>query len=354
MDILVLIIHFRKISQWSKDVIKINAKRKTYVENPLASYKLIKRFVKDLEFFTKTYPDLKRRSSIDDSVVLPNEFDLIGAIKGLVRLQKVYNLSSSNLTKGIIDGIDTGIKLSSDEIFIIGEKLSELEGENFLAKEFLQLALSLPINGKYSDISKERVIETLFIFYLKNNQINEAKQTANNLDHQAHKNLIRKHWKSYYSARLAVNPHEEAFKRNGIHSCEKEQLLFRKVCRGDVRKSPKEESTLTCRFHATNAFTKLAPFKVQVANVNPEVLLFIDVVSDNEISTIEELFVKSNSFPARVVDYANEGGKVDNNARVADLFWFSDEYHPVFRRLTQRTEVNIFVIIFKCTRAISN
>lgn len=320
------------------DILKINFNRKTYVENPLASYKLIKRHVKDLEYFMQKYPYLKQRLIPD--TILPNENDLIGAIKGLVRLQKVFNLTASDLSEGIVDGIDTHVTLSTQDIILIGEKLTELGGETYFAEEFLKLALARTVNKKYLDNTRNEIIESIFKFYLNNNEYTKATKVIDDLNVEERQNMVQKNWDSFYRARSIEKPHEESFELNGLHSSEKEQLFLRKVCRGEIRKSPKEESKLTCRFHSTNAFTKLAPFKVQVANIDPEVLLFIDILSQKEILIIENLFKKSETSAATII---NSGTVyVDNSYRVADLFWYQNNQHHVFKALTQRLEVIFF------------
>lgn len=327
------------MSQWKKDVLL--TKRKSYTENPIASFKLIKRSVLDIDFYIKAYPGLLEKITNSKFVFdRPHQNDLMGAIKGLVRLQKAYNLTAIDLYNGIVDGINTGVTLTVHDIFTIGQKLSEMKGENYYAEEFLQLTLDQLYLTNETDVSYIDVIESMFIFHLKNNDFVKAEGIIKNLKHEEIIYLTKKHWKIYFNVKTLNNPRDETFDRNGLYSKDKEQILLRKVCRGEVKKSPKEESSLTCRYHSTNAFTKLAPFKVQVANENPEILLFINVLVENEILIIEKLFKKSETSPALVINYTDASSSYNLEFRVADLVWFDANYHTIFDKLTQRLEVS--------------
>lgn len=318
------------------------------IKNPLISYKLIKRSVMDLKFYEEYFPGLKEKSDLADSIEYPDDNDLKGAIRGLVRLQKVYNLTALDLSEGVFNGVKTGIKLSNHDVFIIGKLLSELKEDNYFAKEFLDLALIQSTDEKRHEVTKKEIVETIFIFHLKNNEYFKANEALNVLDQQERTDLIQRHWISYYEAKIFENPRDDTFERNGLYSKEKEQMLLHKVCRGEVKKSPKEESKLTCRYHSTNAFTKLAPFKVQVANIRPDVLLFINAVSQNEISIVRKIFHDVQTYPSKV--NSNDGsGSVNSDAQVSEMQWFYDTYNDIFKRLTQRTEVRaiFFFKLFK-------
>lgn len=310
-----------------------------YIENPLNAFKIIKRHVLDMEQFKKEYPELIEMSGIDKLIRFPSEVDLIGSIKGLVRLQRVYNLTTEDLSNGIINKLNTGIKLSTRDLYIIGNRLSAVQGEEYFAVEYLQLALRKSTNEKIPDFPLFQIYETLFTFFLKKNNFNRANEIIDRLNREEREIMIQKHWILYDRVKLHVNPYAETFKRNGLYSHEKETILFRKVCRGEIRKSPKEESNLTCRFHSTNSFTKLARFKVQIMNVNPEILLFIDVVSEKEIEIMDDLFMDSETTTASVISYnKNETSVINNDNRVADLVWFADKDHWIFPKLTTRLE----------------
>lgn len=305
----------------------------------------------DFKFYEGFFPDLKEQSDLGDSLEFPDENDLTGAIKGLVRLQKVYNLTALDLSEGVINGVKTGIKLSKHDVFIIGKLLSELKEDYYFAKEFLDLALFQSADKKNNEVTKKEIIETIFSFHLRNNEFFKANEALNVLDQQERTNLIQKYWNSFYEAKLFENPRDETFEPNGFYSKEKEQMLLRKVCRGEVKKSSKEESKLICKYHFTNAFTKLAPFKVQVANIKPDVLLFINAVSHNEIAIVKNLFLEAQTYPSQV-NSKDGAGQVNNDIQVSDMQWFYDTYNDVFNRLTQRTEVRarFFFNLNKCNQ----
>lgn len=76
----------------------------------------------------------------------PDQSELQGAIKGLARLQKVYNLATSDLADGIIGGLNYGSDLRWRECYEIGVQLFDL-GEYQRSLEWLQVAFILLRNS---------------------------------------------------------------------------------------------------------------------------------------------------------------------------------------------------------------
>ena len=50
----------------------------------------------------------------------PSETDLVEAVKGILRIQHIYNLKSKDLAKGLMGGTDAGIILTAEECIQIG------------------------------------------------------------------------------------------------------------------------------------------------------------------------------------------------------------------------------------------
>nr|XP_036228686.1 prolyl 4-hydroxylase subunit alpha-2 [Bactrocera oleae] len=129
-----------------------------YLGNPLNAYKLIKRTVVDWTVitenigFNKGLKALKENlNALTADISFPDISDLRAAAKGLGRLQIMYNLSTTDLADGIINGVNYGSELSVDECFEIGSSLFEVK-EYPLAKEWLQLVLKLLNIGEDASI----------------------------------------------------------------------------------------------------------------------------------------------------------------------------------------------------------
>ena len=50
----------------------------------------------------------------------PSETDLVEAVKGILRIQHIYNLKSKDIAKGLMGGTDAGIILTAEECIQIG------------------------------------------------------------------------------------------------------------------------------------------------------------------------------------------------------------------------------------------
>ncbi|CAB3248041.1 unnamed protein product [Arctia plantaginis] len=65
---------------------------------------------------------------------------------------------------------------------------------------------------------------------------------------------------------------------------------YQAMCRGDIGVPVQISSRLTCRYLTENhPFLKIAPFKIETVYINPDVIIFHDVLSDGEINSMKEL-----------------------------------------------------------------
>ena len=69
-----------------------------------------------------------------------------------------------------------------------------------------------------------------------------------------------------------------------------ERRLYELLCRGDIKPSPAQLAPLRCRYINNNsAFLKIAPLKIEEANLNPYIVVFHDIMYDSEIELIKKL-----------------------------------------------------------------
>jgi hypothetical protein len=93
------------------------------------------------------------------------ESDLIGSITGLLRLQKMYNLSTTELSKGIINGVQYRDELSMEDCFQISVVL--IENKEFeMARQWLYEAYYKP-ESKFTnfEVNTIDVLENLAIVF---------------------------------------------------------------------------------------------------------------------------------------------------------------------------------------------
>ena len=76
--------------------------------------------------------------------------------------------------------------------------------------------------------------------------------------------------------------------------------IYARVCSGKIKQNATVLSTLYCYYKSTGPTTIIAPFKVQVSNLDPLVELFYEVLTESNIE-----YLKTNSYP-RVRKISNE------------------------------------------------
>jgi prolyl 4-hydroxylase len=69
-----------------------------------------------------------------------------------------------------------------------------------------------------------------------------------------------------------------------------ERTLYEMMCRGDIERPPKQLANLKCRY-VTNksAFLKIGPLKLEEANHKPYIVIYHDVMFDNEIELLQNM-----------------------------------------------------------------
>ncbi|EDW53523.1 GM12884 [Drosophila sechellia] len=140
----------RQEHEWATSQLKLD----DYLGHPLHAFRLIKRLVQDWDalIFEPILANNAREEFrafvevLSRDLGYPDQSELQGAIKGLARLQKVYNLATSDLADGIIGGFTYGSDLQWRECYEIGVQLFDL-GEYQRSLEWLQVAFILLQNS---------------------------------------------------------------------------------------------------------------------------------------------------------------------------------------------------------------
>lgn len=260
---------------WSNEVAKIRADVNEYIGNPLNVFKLIKRNAIDLHLYAEKFHQLK--IIVNKSVIsLPTKDDLVKAAKELARLQKFYKLKTHDFAYGVINGLVTDSKLTPQDLLTISNILRE-SGGSFESK----------LAGEYYEL------------------LNDAS----------------------YMSRDDI--FDESFEKTGKFSPKKDDILMQQACRGEISMSAAEKSRLYCYYHSTNLFTKLAPFKAEVVNIEPLVLIFIDIISEKEIEEIMKIYSASET-----TEDATIGTRISAKDQI------KEENHEILKKITQRSDVS--------------
>lgn len=303
-----------------------------YVENPLNAFLLIKRLTYDVSMIEENLKEISNKFKLKVEKYKLSNDELSGAVEGLYRLQSVYDLKSKDFAKGIIFGKKYREELNVDDLLAIGIEMTKLDDHGF-AKEYLELAKNR--NILYGDFAKMVMLDKIFKIYNSSGMLNEAVEVLNEI---LELDPSKKHYEEQrLSLELKSLFDENAKESNkdllGTHfTAVKEKLIINKACRGELKKSIEETSQLHCRYLRTTYFTTIAPFKIIEANLNPWVVIFVDIMSEEEIETVK--LISKDRF-ARAQIMVNDTTKV-SNIRVAKINWHFDDEHKIFKTLTDR------------------
>jgi prolyl 4-hydroxylase len=291
-----------KVEKWKSESDKAEENVIEYIGNPLNAFLMIKRMSLD-------YKQIQDLLKIEPGSISTDEFDLLGAVEGLLRLQPFYKQKSLDFA------------------------------QEYFAAEYLSLAWGMSYRSSSDDDLKTALIREIVKLVNETEhyeqQVLELYQNDDSLEDMRDELLKElKHFKSSLET-----PYVDSFTKLGYYLHENEMIYIGQVCRGEVVKSPREQAGLRCKFVSNSPFSMIAPFKVEEANLDPYIVVFIDVLSDSEIEVMKNI-TKPNIYRAEVATNDSAQFKSSNQIRVAQLAWFNDEDHEIVARISRRVEVS--------------
>lgn len=310
-----------------------------YITNPLNAFLMIKRATVDVQLIRNRFPEQSKDLFRDIEKLLPDNEDLISAVEGLLRLQKIYKLKSVGFANGFVGEKKTRAKLKAHDLFVIGKQAYAMPGEEFFAHDYLNMACQRIKQDE--DAVEQEALEMITKSYNATEDYRKAFEYVKILIRKYPLVLEYKEWKERFiegfvqfgSGKLVNvnNPFDESFRPNGKYSQHKENVLYGRACRGELRKSLKELSKLSCRFISRSSFSTIAPFKAEDVNLEPYILLFHDVLSDSEIDFLKNLS-KPKAFNS---DHTNK-----TNRRVVKFAWHNGSDHEIILKISHRVQVS--------------
>ena len=263
--------------------------------------------------------------------------ELNGAIEGLYRLQTVYDLKSEDFVRGFIDGKQYGNGLSAYDLLVAAQGLMELD-ENY-AYEYIKCAKELSL--KFDKNSKIKFLEQLFDVYnltsdydLALDVLDEIKKVVPNYPKYDEKKKEIKLILSTIKYESTSEDDESDELLGSYWSQTKEDMIVSKACQQKFMKSAAEMSQLNCRYISKNFFTKIAPFKIIEANLDPYIVIYVDIISDKEIEQLKN--ISRENLHRAPFSISENSTYSYSNARVAKLSWPEDWKHKILQTLTNR------------------
>uniref|UniRef100_A0A0R3RL89 Fe2OG dioxygenase domain-containing protein n=1 Tax=Elaeophora elaphi TaxID=1147741 RepID=A0A0R3RL89_9BILA len=128
-----------------------------------------------------------------------------------------------------------------------------------------------------------------------------------------------------------VNPRP----KSGLET--KENEIYEALCRNEVPVSVKATSKLYCYYKMDRPFLRLAPFKTEILRFSPLVVLFRDVISDDEVTMIQML--ATSRLRRATVQNSVTGQLETASYRTSKSAWLKDEEHEIVHRINRRIDL---------------
>lgn len=259
----------------------------------------------------------------------PKKRDIREAAQGIDRLQNNYNLKTSDLARGVIDGVQYDAKLSAHELFVIGKELFEMQRYPQSIEYFTE-ALKLPI-GEFSEIPIDEYFLALASAHKSNGNYGEAMIAIDEALKIGHTENIL-----IFKEELILD-----FQKGNIQSPKAvverlEVKLTRQACNGELHLSAAQLSKFHCRYVSHSYFSMLAPFKLEEVHLDPMIVVYHQAIFENEIEILKEL---ANAKLEKSVIFGEKGDQqAESNIRISEVAWFTDESHKVVNRISKRIE----------------
>lgn len=349
----------QKITEYQREHSEAAKDVSSYLLNPINAYLLTKRLTSDWkdveELMTADvgHQFVQNLTQYRDILKFPTDEDLLGAANALIRLQDTYNLDTASLAQGILNGVQYSTQMSSDDCFEIGRQMYNNRDYHHTI-----MWMTEAINRLNNDsrLPRSDVLEYLAFSTFKEGNVKSALEMTNELlamvpDHQRargnkfyyEKELKKQNENSVLrgddgSADVPVDKSLEfQHSRIGPYNYDlPERKLYELACRGELKPSDVLLSKLTCSYmHSNVPFLKIAPLKLEQMSLDPYIVVYHDVMYDNEIEVIKK--IAKPRFKRATVQNHKTGELETANYRISKSAWLKEEEHKVVRNVVQRT-----------------
>ncbi|XP_017058430.1 prolyl 4-hydroxylase subunit alpha-2 [Drosophila ficusphila] len=317
----------------------------SYLDSPLNKYLLNKRLtvdwqrVENLMVTSTGEKSLGRLRKLRNRETLPKKRDLEGAIDGLLKLQFVYRLEAKDIVRGVLDGVDHGTQLSSEDCVDIARLALSYHHPRLAHSWLIEAGNRLP-GGEKAEELRPQVLALLV-------QAKAELEDFRGLN-DTYQELIKiqpaseEHARNYESflqslgEKALVNDSKPILEHAPVP--EESQVVdpfqaFCLTCSGHWQLTPKERRHLRCGYVTeTHPFLWIAPLKAEELFQDPLLVVYHDVIYQSEIDVIRQL--TNNRLVRAMVTGANES--VVSNVRTSQITFIPASAHKVLATIDQR------------------
>ncbi|KAI9553536.1 hypothetical protein GHT06_021454 [Daphnia sinensis] len=334
-----------------------------YLANPVNAYLLVKRLTSDWKKVEKVVTqnagsDFVKNITHHQSLVrFPSDEDLKGAAVALIRLQDTYKLDTHALADGKLLGTKYSRQLTAGDCWELGRQ-SYNSGDHYHTVLWMGEALNKFEEETNKTVSREEILEYLaFSTYVQGN-VKEALQLTNELLKTIpfHQRALgnKKHYEELLREQGIILPGGEATgvsmelnepfdtanlkltKPKGTHGLPMDEWNnYEKLCRGEKLMDPKIEGQLHCRYVTNNVpFFFIQPVKMEEAYLKPLLVIYHDVITDEEIETVKQL--AKPRFQRTTVRNSVTGKVETAKYRISKAAFLKDSEHEYVSKISRR------------------
>ncbi|XP_050294384.1 prolyl 4-hydroxylase subunit alpha-1 isoform X2 [Anthonomus grandis grandis] len=320
-----------------------------YLSNPINAYTLVKRLTADwtqVEALIGTNINQEALLNISyykENMKFPTDEDLNGAAVALTRLQDTYQLDTSSLARGELNGVKYSSELTAADCFELGRQSYNV-GDFYHTRLWMQEAEARLKREANETVDHSEVLEYLAFSIYKQGDVALALDLTNKL-----LDIIPDHGRAlgnrvYYEDQLKTSEDTKTDRKKGDDESQTVETagvnyrrdLYEALCRGDETLPVEVQAKLKCRYITRgNPFLLMAPFKVEEAHLDPDIFIFHDVISDNEIQTIKAM--ATPRFQRATVQNSQTGALEVAGYRISKSAWLKEEEHKHIADVSRRT-----------------
>ncbi|XP_028164103.1 prolyl 4-hydroxylase subunit alpha-1-like [Ostrinia furnacalis] len=325
-----------------------------YLGNPINAFTLIKRLTVDLDLIRQNIingtENMRNITTNHEDVKYPAYEDLTGAAQALTRLQETYKLDVSELSKGVLNGVIYSTPMTAADCYELAMVLYKAQDYKDALPWFNEALKKYKEENEHYQFTESDILEFIGAthFYTGDTRtaLEYSKKTLaiNPKNIRAADNIIlyqksiaeeeAKQLISQISGETEEKKNQKPLSYEDIEY-QKELKNYEILCRGEMDVPPAIAKSLFCRYLTENhPFLKLARIKVEYRYLEPDIMIFHDVMSDDEIEFIKE--TAQPRFRRAVVVDAVTGESVPVKYRISKSAWLEDHESRVIARISQR------------------
>ncbi|XP_013181517.1 PREDICTED: prolyl 4-hydroxylase subunit alpha-1-like [Papilio xuthus] len=323
-----------------------------YLGNPINAFTLIKRLTTDLDFIEKSIKIgteyIKNITVSHADVKYPTLEDLSGAAQALTRLQDTYQLDIGELAEGRLNGVVYSTPMSAGDCYELGRTLyNEKDFSNSL-RWMLEALRKYKEENEVYDFTEVDILEYISFSHYLLGEVKAALQwtkkllalepkhprARGNVPH-FQKTIAEKEARLKRKRRGETGEDDEEEDSKPMSYLSKERKVYEALCRGEMEIPSEISRRLKCSYLTENhPFLKLAPIKMEQMYIGPDIVVFHQVLSDDEIEHIKDM--AKPRFKRAVVHDPKTGELVPAHYRISKSSWLKDEESDVVARVSRR------------------